>query len=130
MALLKLVVIFYVTIAMTTLLVNSLSVQNDICGDGQVLLEGYFCGRGPNRRECPSTHYCNVAPNDAYAVCCPNRQQSDVEMIARPTNKPGSCPPPSGMIGICIARCTEDIDCPGDHKCCGSCPRLCSQAIF
>lgn len=41
------------------------------CEDGQIPLKGYFCGRGINRRECPSTHYCMIAPSDAYAVCCP-----------------------------------------------------------
>jgi hypothetical protein len=41
------------------------------CANGQPPLSGYFCGRGPNNRACPSTHQCMVAPNDAYAVCCP-----------------------------------------------------------
>lgn len=41
------------------------------CENGQAPLDDYFCGRGPNRRECPSTHQCMIAPNDAYAVCCP-----------------------------------------------------------
>jgi hypothetical protein len=41
------------------------------CENGQEPLDGYFCGRGPDRRECPSTHQCMIAPNDAYAVCCP-----------------------------------------------------------
>jgi hypothetical protein len=131
MALLKNIFIFYITTAITILLVNSLSVQNDKCSDGQAPLADYFCGRGINRRDCPSTHHCVIAPNDAYAVCCPVHQQRDVAMIAHATdNKPGSCPPPSGMIGICIARCSTDNDCAGDQKCCGSCPRQCSSAVF
>ncbi|UJR27981.1 hypothetical protein I4U23_009239 [Adineta vaga] len=48
-------------------------VSTRTCRDGQAPLEDYFCGRGPNRRECPSTHYCSIAANDAYAVCCPLR---------------------------------------------------------
>ncbi|CAF0948244.1 unnamed protein product [Rotaria sordida] len=43
------------------------------CENNQDSLVGYFCGRGPDRRECPQTHYCHIAPNDAYAVCCPRR---------------------------------------------------------
>ncbi|CAF2134915.1 unnamed protein product [Rotaria magnacalcarata] len=43
------------------------------CEDNQPPLAGYNCGRSPNRQPCPSTHYCNIAPNDAYAVCCPRR---------------------------------------------------------
>lgn len=41
------------------------------CENNQPPLSGYFCGRGPNRRDCPRKHYCKIAPNDAYAVCCP-----------------------------------------------------------
>lgn len=111
---------------MTTLLVNSLSIKKDICGNGDIPLAGYFCGRGINRRDCPSTHQCVIAPNDAYAVCCPRQQEKEVRSV----EKPGSCPPPSHMMGICIARCTTDDDCPGENKCCGSCPRQCSAAIF
>jgi hypothetical protein len=44
------------------------------CNDERAPLEGYFCGRGSNRRECPSTHECAIAPNGAYAVCCPRAQ--------------------------------------------------------
>lgn len=126
MAFLKFAFIFYVTVVMATLLVNSLSIQKDKCGDGQAPLAGYFCGRGINRRECPSTHHCVIAPNDAYAVCCPRDQNK----VVRSTEKPGSCPPPSGMMGICIARCTDDSDCAGDSKCCGSCPRRCSKPLI
>jgi len=108
---------------LTTLLVNSLSVQNDKCGDVQAPLAGYFCGRGVNHHDCPSTHNCIIVPSDAYGVCCPRHQQRDEKMVARPIVKPGSCPPSSDRLGICIARCSADKDCPVDHKCCGSCPR-------
>ncbi|CAF3900358.1 unnamed protein product [Rotaria sp. Silwood1] len=75
------------------------------CDEEAAPLEGYFCGRGPNRRECPSTHKCTIAPNDAYAVCCPRAQQPP----ERNPNKPGVCPQSSShLMGICIARCTDD----------------------
>jgi len=51
------------------------------CRNGQAPLDGYFCGRGPNRRECPSTHQCMIAPNDAYAVCCPLQQQIEKKLV-------------------------------------------------
>ena len=131
MALLKFVSIFCMTIVMAALVANAFSVQKDTCGVGQAPLDGYFCGRGPSRRECPSTHRCVIAPNDAYAVCCPRLQERDVEIARRSSgNKPGSCPPPSGGMGICIARCSADSDCEGDQKCCGGCPRQCTKAIF
>ena len=44
------------------------------CEDGQAPLDDYFCGRGDGRRECPTTHHCMIAPNDAFAVCCPRRR--------------------------------------------------------
>ncbi|XP_076095559.1 uncharacterized protein LOC143066552 [Mytilus galloprovincialis] len=41
------------------------------CRVGQPL-SNVFCGRGPNRRDCPKGYYCNVHPTDKYAVCCRN----------------------------------------------------------
>jgi hypothetical protein len=128
MALLKFVFIVYVVTVLATWMVNCL--PKDVCGNGQVPLAGYNCGRSSTRRNCPSTHRCVIAPNDAYAVCCPHRQEADLEVTKRSNNKPGSCTPPSGMFGICTARCTTDGDCPGDEKCCGSCPRACMKALF
>ena len=29
-----------------------------------------FCGRGPERMDCPETHLCNIHPGDRGAVCC------------------------------------------------------------
>ena len=34
-------------------------------------LPNVFCGRGPNRQECPTGYLCNIAPDDSFAVCCP-----------------------------------------------------------
>jgi len=95
------------------------------CKDKQTPLEGYFCGRGPNRTHCPLTYECVIGSDDTYALCCPRRQQNVTTVT-----KPGSCPKPSGGIGSCIARCTHDSDCEGDLKCCGNCPRLCVKPVF
>lgn len=40
------------------------------CKNGQPLSD-VFCGRGPNRQDCPSGYFCHVHPADAWAVCCP-----------------------------------------------------------
>ncbi|UJR17732.1 hypothetical protein I4U23_004630 [Adineta vaga] len=97
------------------------------CDEEETPLEGYFCGRGINRRECPPTHRCTIAPNDAYAVCCPRVQQ----LPKGNSSKLGFCPSTSsGMMGICIARCTNDSNCPGDQKCCGGCPRQCTKPVL
>ncbi|XP_063438104.1 cysteine-rich motor neuron 1 protein-like isoform X1 [Mytilus trossulus] len=39
------------------------------CKIGQPLAN-YFCGRGPNRKDCPKDYFCNIHPTDKYAVCC------------------------------------------------------------
>jgi hypothetical protein len=96
------------------------------CDQEETPLDGYFCGRGPNRRECPSTHQCAIAPNDAYAVCCPRTQQSP-ELNS---NKRGICPSSPNLMGICVARCFADRDCEGEQKCCGGCPRQCTKPVF
>jgi hypothetical protein len=34
------------------------------------------------------------------------------------------------LVGICTADCSNDNDCNGNCKCCGSCPRTCVQPVF
>ncbi|KAH3876547.1 hypothetical protein DPMN_000392 [Dreissena polymorpha] len=31
-------------------------------------LPNFYCGRGGER--CPDSYYCEIAPDDRYAVCC------------------------------------------------------------
>ena len=59
-----------------------------ICEHGKPL-EGIFCGRGPNRQDCPAGSSCNIAPDDSYAVCCP-----DLTTAAPPAGAPTfkNCP--------------------------------------
>ncbi|CAF2818420.1 unnamed protein product [Rotaria sp. Silwood2] len=96
------------------------------CDDEETPLADYFCGRGPSRRECPSTHQCTIAPNDAYAVCCPRAQQPP----ERNPNKSGLCPPSLGPSRICISLCNDDSECGDELKCCGGCRRQCTKPIF
>jgi hypothetical protein len=103
--------------------------QKTPCANGQAPLKGYFCGRGANRQDCPSTHECVIAPNDAYVVCCPLSQQ-DVTTATNLVGKSGSCPKPSESIDICIARCTDNSDYEGDLKCCGGCPCDCVKPVL
>ncbi|CAH1247321.1 VWA2 [Branchiostoma lanceolatum] len=39
------------------------------CPNGDKPLPDWHCGRGGER--CPTTHYCEIEPADAWAVCCP-----------------------------------------------------------
>jgi hypothetical protein len=99
------------------------------CKNGQAPLKDYFCGRGPNRQDCPSTHECIIAPNDAYAVCC-RRDKEAVTKPVKTTEKPGSCPPRPEIMHICTTDCANDNNCQGDLKCCGNCPRACVKPVF
>ena len=124
MIFLKFTFIILFAIIITPLDATCRKKQKSPCANRQTPLQGYFCGRGPTRQDCPPTHECIIAPNDAYAVCCPRTQQTTTTP-AKPVEKPGSCPTPSAGFGICIARCTYDSDCEGNLKCCGNCPRVC-----
>ena len=46
------------------------SITGSVCPSGTPLSH-VFCGLGGTG--CPSGYYCEVAPNDAYAVCCPRQ---------------------------------------------------------
>ena len=129
MALLKLALILFVAFAITTTEAIPRRTSKNPCGKGRQPLAGYFCGRGPTRQDCPSGYQCIIAPNDAYAVCCPLRSQTTTTTTTA-ADKPGSCPPPSTGVGICIARCTYDSDCQGNLKCCGGCPRECVAPVL
>ncbi|XP_078001190.1 uncharacterized protein LOC144453723 isoform X8 [Glandiceps talaboti] len=71
-----------------------------------------FCGRGPNRQECPADHFCNIAPDDTKAVCCPGSGYI--------------CPPNEPMVACLVNPC-DGSECPSnaDAECrpnyCGSC---------
>ncbi|CAF4285572.1 unnamed protein product, partial [Rotaria sordida] len=104
--------------------------QQSPCENGQAPLSGYFCGRGPNRTDCPSGSVCIIAPNDAYAVCCPSNQQpvtepmtTTIKSVTKALTKPGSCPPSFHKLGTCMVRCKTDYNCQGRLKCCRGCCR-------
>ncbi|XP_046553856.1 perlwapin-like [Haliotis rubra] len=69
---------------------------------------------GPGTACQVQTIYCLIPP-------CP-------PPVARcvPMNKPGSCPVQDGL-GACVVSCNNDADCFGNQKCCGSCPRQCTD---
>ncbi|XP_063427168.1 papilin-like [Mytilus trossulus] len=43
-------------------------------------------------------------------------------------SKPGLCPKPSGIAGICVEECGGDFNCPGYQKCCSNgCGHFCTN---
>jgi hypothetical protein len=58
------------------------------CPNSQTPLTGYLCERGNNREDCPSTHECITACNDAYAICCLLSQQ----FVRTSVKTEGYCP--------------------------------------
>ncbi|KAK7108363.1 keratin-associated protein 10-4-like [Littorina saxatilis] len=84
---------------------------NNVCsiGTGPLLVSSSsgdytqaFCGRGPSRITCPSGWKCNIAPNDAYAVCC---QNNDVNPA------PPTLPPPAPIITCAMMLCDVGFTC-------------------
>ncbi|XP_078658591.1 uncharacterized protein LOC144903978 [Branchiostoma floridae x Branchiostoma belcheri] len=91
---------------------NKVNCDDPYCPNGGQYLS-INCGRGVGRRDCPSTHSCQVHPADRWAVCCPNT-------VA------GECPDTTGMFGICVEACSSDADCSGGQKCCSNgCGHVC-----
>ncbi|CAF1423664.1 unnamed protein product [Rotaria magnacalcarata] len=105
------------------------------CERFQAPLDGYFCGRGINRTDCPSNYTCAIEPNDAYTVCCPSSKTTTTTTTTTTTQpvvtteKPDSCPTTSSEGGICMVYCDDDSECSNSQKCCGSCPRECIPPI-
>ncbi|CAF2033208.1 unnamed protein product [Rotaria magnacalcarata] len=104
------------------------------CERFQAPLDGYFCGRGINRTDCPSNYTCAIEPNDAYTVCCPSSKTTTTTTTTTTqpvvtTEKPDSCPTTSSEGGICMVYCDDDSECSNSQKCCGSCPRECIPPI-
>ena len=129
----KLVVMLFVILFVLTAEVQSRGTKKNPCGRGQKPLSNVFCGRGPTRQDCPSGYQCIIAPDDSYAVCCPvdnTKKTTTTTTNAVPVEKPGSCPPPSTLAGICLAECDDDSSCPDNQKCCGSCPRRCVSPVW
>ncbi|XP_035671401.1 waprin-Phi1-like [Branchiostoma floridae] len=87
---------------------NEVNCDDPYCPSGDAYLPGIFCGRGPNRQDCPPTHSCQVHPADAWAVCCPNSATV------------GECPDTTGMVGACAEFCSSDADCSGGQRCCSN----------
>ncbi|XP_076455322.1 antileukoproteinase-like [Babylonia areolata] len=63
-----------------------------------------------------------------FAACSASR------MMRAMTNKPGACPKPSGMAGICVfdpnVNCLYDSECDGDKKCCSEgCGKVCKDPV-
>ncbi|CAF4592781.1 unnamed protein product [Rotaria sp. Silwood1] len=54
------------------------------CGNGQLALPGYFCGRDSNHLDYLSNSTCVIAPNDAHAVYYPSNDQSVTESMTKP----------------------------------------------
>ncbi|KAL4228995.1 hypothetical protein ACF0H5_012034 [Mactra antiquata] len=68
---------------------------------------------------CPTLDNCEnpyFPPGECCEVCRPER--------------PGICPNRRNMIGICVALCGHDQDCPGRSKCCSNgCGSQCMNPI-
>lgn len=88
------------------------------CPAGELALvnskgEELFCGRGPNRVECPPGSLCAIDPRDRFAVCCSS----------------SSCPPDAPTVNCFVNPC-QFAECPGveDARCvanyCGGCNAL------
>ncbi|XP_046553956.1 perlwapin-like [Haliotis rubra] len=86
-----------------------------------------------------SVTHSNELPTSCAAVLCGEGTVCKLQNVdcvkapcprCIPKNKPGSCPVPKpDQFGISIAECSTDVDCEGDLKCCGSCPKECTTPV-
>mmetsp|Transcript_32848 Transcript_32848/g.50232 ORF Transcript_32848/g.50232 Transcript_32848/m.50232 type:complete len:384 (-) Transcript_32848:526-1677(-) len=63
-------------------------VEDSKCSNGDPLTntttgEELFCGRGPDRVDCPSGSECVIDPSDAFAVCCETDPCDDLFLWSR-----------------------------------------------
>ncbi|XP_048258472.1 perlwapin-like isoform X2 [Haliotis rufescens] len=73
---------------------------------------------------CPPNMACRVRFSRCLLGPCPSPRPECVPRV-----KSGGCPAESPIAGLCVARCDNDADCPGDRKCCGNCPRVCKVPV-
>ena len=125
----KLVAVLFITLTILATMVTSQTSKKHPCGKNREPLKDVFYGRGPTREDCPTGYECVIAPDDTYAVCCSTRHSRGTTTAA-PSEKPGSCPPPSTLFGICVVNCDDNFSCEGNQKCCGSCPRQCVSPVL
>ena len=78
--------------------------DDDRCDSGQSA-SGLFCGRGPNRVDCPDGTACNIDPTDRFAICCVDQGVEDDER----------CDSGQSVSGIFCGR--GGVDCPDGSTC-------------
>lgn len=82
------------------------------CPGGKTPLNDVFCGRGPDRQDCPAGYECNIDPADRFAVCCP--QEAASTCVVSGCNSEICAP--EHRSSICIAP-TEEQKCLKHAKC-------------
>ncbi|XP_041353916.1 perlwapin-like [Gigantopelta aegis] len=83
--------------------------------------QGYLCWK----HKCPKGYVCKVTPIQCFRAPCPSGLPTCIKRIV---THPGKCPKlVPGRIGICLARCSSDAECGIGQKCCGNCPRQCTN---
>ncbi|XP_041353914.1 perlwapin-like [Gigantopelta aegis] len=86
--------------------------------------------RSPPRRHlcwnyrCRPGYVCKVIQPKCIRAPCPDARPVCVKRET-PLEK---CPPPKrGVFGPCVVRCRGDHECGPSQRCCGSCPRKCTN---
>ncbi|KAK3600397.1 hypothetical protein CHS0354_026628 [Potamilus streckersoni] len=99
----------------------------NICPEGSN--QGPACNVDRSGIPCKTGYRCiPIHGNHKQGVCCSSP-------ISSHQNKTGTCPPPSGLAGICVFRpginCLGDEECPLSYKCCPEgCGSVCKQVIY
>ncbi|XP_060554606.1 kielin/chordin-like protein isoform X3 [Ruditapes philippinarum] len=99
------------------------------CSDGKAACTMMACPKKPCMYNGRLYQDGETFKQDCNTCTCNNGQAACTKMACY-DEKVGHCPKPNGT-GICIVRCTTDLSCPREQKCCSNgCGTVCMDPVY